>query len=421
MTTRAPGAWLDARRAVEDVVRAHAGKVVAGLIRYLGEFALAEDAFQDAVAIALERWPVEGIPTNPAGWIVTTARHRALDRLRRRATRTAKEPSLALMERLERDTAGPDSDLPDIPDERLALIFTCCHPALSEDARTALTLRTLGGLSTPEIARCFLVPEPTIAQRIVRAKGKIGEAGIPFRVPGREELPERLGSVLAVLYLVFNEGYTATRGPLVRADLCVEAIRLGRVLVELLPEEPEVEGLLALMLLHDSRRAARIDDRGALVTLEHQDRSRWSPERIDEGRALVRAALIRRRPGPYQLQAAIAAIHAEARTPSETDWWQIVGLYTALHGLHPTPVVALNRAVAIAMAAGPALGLQMMDADEIATPLADYHLLHSGRADLLRRLGRIPEAVGAYRRALELVSNEVERQFLEQRLQELGS
>ncbi|MEQ1502541.1 MAG: sigma-70 family RNA polymerase sigma factor [Myxococcota bacterium] len=401
--SQTPGGWLEARRAVEDVVRAHAGRVVGGLVRYFGEFALAEDVFQEAVATALERWPVDGVPRNPAGWIVTAARRKALDRLRRRSTRTSKEADLVLVERLERDTAGPDVEDHEIPDERLALMFTCCHPALSEEARVALTLRTLGGLSTPEIARGFLVPEATVAQRIVRAKAKIVDAGIPFAVPGRDALPERLQSVLAVLYLVFNEGYAATRGTLVRSDLCAEAIRLARLAAELVADEPEARGLLALMLLHDSRRDTRLDADGALVTLEHQDRARWDRAEIDEGRRLVHAALTERRPGPYQLQAAIAALHAEAPTPEATDWWQIVGLYTALWSLHPTPVILLNRAAAVAMAGGPELGLRLMA--EVAAPLDGYHLFHAGRADLLRRLGRDAEAAEAYRRALALASN----------------
>jgi RNA polymerase sigma-70 factor, ECF subfamily len=413
------GAYVEARRAVEVVVRAHAGKVVAGLIRYFGDFALAEEVFQDAVAVALERWPLDGVPANPAGWIVMTARRRALDRVRRRATFRVKAQEVALLERLERDAGGPEVDDRDIPDERLALIFTCCHPALSPQAQVALTLRTLGGLSTAEIARGFLAPEPTIAQRIVRAKGKIGQAGIPFRVPERTELPERLGAVLAVVYLVFNEGYATTRGPLVRGDLCAEAIRLGRVLWELMPDEPEVGGLVALMLLQDSRRDARTDASGALVTLEAQDRGLWDRARIDDGTALVREVLSRRRAGPYQLQAAIAAVHSEAATPNDTDWWQIVGLYTALAELHPTPVVLLNRAAAVAMAAGPEVGLRLMAADEVAGPLDGYHLLHAARADLHRRLGQAEEAAACYRRALALVSNEVERSYLEGRLAEV--
>jgi RNA polymerase sigma-70 factor (ECF subfamily) len=412
-----PGGWLEARRAVEGVVREHAGRVVAGLIRYLGDFPLAEDAFQDAVAIALERWPQEGVPANPAGWIVTSARRRALDRLRHRTVRAAKEPDLALIARLERDEAA-DEPL-DIPDERLALMFTCCHPALSEDARVALTLRTLGGLSTSEIARSFLLPEATIAQRIVRAKRKIDEAKIPFAVPDREALPERVSSVLAVLYLVYNEGHSATTGGLLRTELSSEAIRLARVLLDLLPREPEVRGLLALMLLHDSRRATRTGDDGALVTLDRQDRTRWDRAQIAEGAQLVEQALASRDPGPYQLQAAIAALHAQAATPEATDWWQIVGLYTALYSWLPTPVVALNRAAALAMAAGPAAGLRAMDDPEISAPLADYHLLHSARADLMRRLGRGADAAVEYRRALALVTNEAERRYLVARLDEV--
>jgi len=411
-----PGAWLDARRAVEGVVRDTSGRVLGGLVRSLGDFVLAEDALQDAVALALERWPVDGVPANPGGWIVVAARRRALDRLRRRATRTRKEAEVLLAERLAREV---DEDVPDIPDERLALVFTCCHPALSEEARVALTLRTLGGLSTPEIARCFLLPEVTVAQRIVRAKRKIQDAGIPFQVPAREALPERLSSVLAVLYLVFNEGYVATSGGLLRADLCDEALRLARILDELLPGEPEVEGLLALLLLTDSRRATRVDATGALVTLDEQDRSRWDRERIAEGSAVVTRALGRRRAGPYQVQAAIAAVHAEAPRAQDTDWWQIVGLYAALEALAPTPIVSLNRAAALAMAAGPEVGLRVLDDEAIAGPLDGYHLLHSARADLLRRLGRHDDAAEHYRRALALVTNDAERRYLERRLAEV--
>jgi len=416
-TPSSPGAWLEARRAIEDMVRDTSGRVLGALVRRLGDFGLAEDALQDAIASALERWPVDGVPANPAGWIAVSARRRALDRLRRRTTRVRKQDEVALVERLAREVEQDEP--PDIPDERLALVFTCCHPALAEEGRVALTLRALGGLSTAEIARCFLVPEPTVAQRIVRARRKIQDARIPFQVPEREDLPERLSSVLAVIYLVFNEGYAATTGGLLRADLCEEAIRLARIIVELLPDQTEAEGLLALLLLHDSRRAARTDATGALVTLEHQDRSHWDRARIDEGRALVKRALERRRPGRYQIEAAIAAVHAEADRAERTDWWQIVGLYTALHSLVPTPVVALNRAAALAMAAGPRLGLQHLEDPAISVPLDGYHLLHSARADLYRRLGDAPEAARHYRRALELVTNDSERRYLERRLAEV--
>lgn len=415
-----PGAALAARHAVEGVVRDHSATVLSGLIRYLRDFDLAEEALQDALAIALERWPSDGVPRNPAAWIVTAARRRALDRLRRRATRVAKAPDLEVLGRLERDVARPD-EVPEIPDERLALMFTCCHPALAQPAQVALTLRTLGGLSTGEIARSFLVAEATLAQRIVRAKRKIKQAGIPYRVPPRELLPERLDSVLSVLYLIFNEGYSATHGQLVRGDLCDEAIRLGRILVALLPDAPEARGLLALMLLQDSRRASRLRPDGSLVTLDEQDRAGWDRSKIDEGSALVRGALEERRPGPYQLQAAIAAVHAEAATAADTDWWQIVGLYAALAQMTPSPVISLNGAVALAMAAGPAAGLGALDRAELAEPLGSYHLYHAARADLLRRLDRHDEARQAYTQALQWVTNDTERGYLEQRLRDLPS
>ncbi len=420
-----PGAWVEARRIVEHTVRADGARVLSGLVRHFGEggrpgaaFVLAEDAFQDAVLQALEVWPRTGVPANPAGWLVVTARRKALDRLRRRATRVDKQADLELLRRLEaEDTAG---DVPDIPDERLALLFTCCHPALSEEARTALTLRTLGGLSTPQLARSFLVPEATLQQRIVRAKRKIEEAGIPYRVPGREELPERLSSVLAVIYLVFNEGYAATEGGLLRVDLCEEGLRLGEVLSDLLPEETEVEGLRALMALHHARRAARVDAAGVLVPLEEQDRSRWDHAAIAAADARLRAALGRRRVGPYQVQAAIAAVHATAARPEDTDWWQIVGLYGALRTFADTPVVALNAAVALAMAAGPEVGLARLQEPAVAEPLARYHLLHAARADLCRRLGRLPEAVEHYTTALALATNDAERRYLQRRRAECG-
>jgi RNA polymerase sigma-70 factor (ECF subfamily) len=389
---------------VEAVFRQEWGRSLAILTRVLGDLDLAEDALQEAFATAAARWPRDGEPSNPAAWILTTARNRAIDRIRRDRTLARKTELLARAAELPEDE---EEDVSTIPDERLSLMFTCCHPALALDAQVALTLRTLGGLTTPEIARAFLVPEQTMAQRLVRAKRKIREAGIPFRVPPDHLLPERLRAVLATLYLIFNDGY----GPPVRQDLCREAIRLARVLTRLMPDEPEAHGLEALMLFQDSRRDARVAD-GELVLLEDQDRTLWDPDEIAAGKAALDRALALRRPGPYQLQAAIASLHTEP----DTDWREISLLYGELLRYTPSPVVELNRAVAVAMADGPARGLELME----RLPLDRYHLFHSARAELLRRLERRDEAAAAYAQALALAEREPERRYLERRLADLG-
>jgi RNA polymerase sigma-70 factor, ECF subfamily len=396
------------RSEIEGVFRAEHGRAVAVLARVFGDLDVAEEAVQDAFVAAVARWPEAGLPPSPAGWIITTARNKAVDRLRREASRADRHAQAALLhaqdEPAEEDPVG---------DDRLRLIFTCCHPALGTGAQVALTLRLLGGLTTAEIARAFLVPEPTMAQRLVRAKGKIRDAGIPYRVPTEAELPDRLRPVLAVVYLIFNEGSTASSGErLVREDLCAEAIRLGRLLAELLPDEPEVQGLLALLLLTDARRAARATAGGDLVPLADQDRGRWDRDRIAEGQAIVRRCLRRNQPGPYQVQAAIAAVHSDAPTAAATDWRQIVALYDQLLALAPSPVVALNRAVAVAEVEGPAAALALVD----GLDLGGWYLFHAVRADLLRRLGRPAEAAPAYEAAIARTANAAERAFLEGRL-----
>ncbi|MFE1835379.1 RNA polymerase sigma factor [Streptomyces sviceus] len=385
---------------IEGVFREEYGRAVAVLVRFLGDIDLAEEAVQDAFTTAVRRWPETGVPPSPAGWIITTARNRAVDRLRRESTRQARHAEAALLH-------APDAPPEEGPvrDERLRLVFTCCHPALAPQARVALTLRLLGGLTTAQIARAFLVPEPTMAQRLVRAKAKIRDARIPYVVPRDADLPDRLNGVLAVVYLVFNEGYGGT------PELCAEAVRLGRLLAELMPDEPEVTGLLALMLLIESRRAARTDDRGELVPLSEQDPARWDRALVAEGQSLVRRCLRRNRPGPYQIQAAIQAVHSDA----PTDWGQVRRLYDQLMAVTPSPVVALNRAVAVAETEGPARALAQVD----ALDLDGYHVLHAVRADLLRRLGRDTEAADAYAKAAELTENPAERAYLEHRRRSL--
>jgi len=403
--------------AIDSVFREDGGRLTATLIRVFGDFDLAEDALQEAAAAALTHWSRDGVPGNPAGWLFTAARRSALDRVRRDATLSRKLQLLVHEADSVAEQPGADMTDSSIEDDRLRLIFTCCHPALAPEARVALTLRTLCGLSTAEIARAFLVPEATMAQRLVRAKHKIRAAGIPYRVPEDPELPARLDSVLGVIYLIFNEGYSATNSSqIIRSDLCGEAIRLARLLAALMPDEPEVFGLLALCLLHDSRRDTR-QDGGRIVLLDEQDRRRWDHAQIAEGIAVLERALSRRRAGPYQLQAAIVAVHAEAATAADTDWRQIALLYRRLVEVQPSPVIELNRAAAVAMAEGAAAGLELMA--PLAAVLDGYQPFHAARADLLRRLGRRDEAMAAYVRAIGLTTNDAEREFLGGRLLEL--
>ncbi|MFL9813699.1 RNA polymerase sigma factor [Stutzerimonas sp. VN223-3] len=411
-----PGGGEPTKTDIEAIYRNESRRVLATLIRLLGDFDLAEEALQDAFIAAVQQWPRDGLPANPRAWLVSVGRFKAIDGLRRRARFNA---SLNLLADQLDENDEPDWEREDLEDDRLRLIFTCCHPALPADAQVALTLREVCDLKTEEIARAFLASPSTIAQRIVRAKQKIRDAAIPYRVPARDELPARLDNVLRVIYLVFNEGYSASSGAeLTRADLSAEAIRLGRLLLELLPD-PELMGLLSLMLLHDSRRAARTDGTGELVRLDEQDRSLWDQTQIAEGSALVQRALASRRIGPYILQAAIVAVHAEAPSAAQTDWAQIVGLYDVLLRVSPSPVIELNRAVAVAMRDGPDVGLLLVESLLARGELQDYHLLHSARADFCRRLGRIDDARSAYRIALQLTRLEPERRFLQQRLDEL--
>jgi RNA polymerase sigma-70 factor (ECF subfamily) len=394
--------------AIERTYRESSGRAVATLARVFGDIDIAEEAVQEAFVVASERWPATGVPPNPGGWIVTTARNKAVDRLRRESSRAGRETQATLLSA----GAGPPEDVGPVEDDRLRLIFTCCHPALAPEAQIALTLRLIAGLQTPEIARAFLVPEATVAQRLVRAKRKIRAAGIPYRVPRDAELPDRLPFALAVVYLIFNEGYTASAGDdLVRSHLCAEAIRLARLLAGLMPDEPEVRGLLALLLLTEARRPARTGPDGALVLLADQDRGRWDLAMIAEGQYLVRACLRLGRPGPYQLQAAIGAVHSDAPAAALTDWGQILALYDQLMAVSPTPVVALNRCVAVAEVEGPARALELVD----QLGLDGYHPFHSTRADLLRRLGRRDDAMAAYDAAIALSANQAERSFLQRR------